>query len=390
MKNLQDKELYNKLVLLRVDYNVKLKGTEKVSDVDRIYNTLETIKRLVSAGARVVICSHLGRPKGQIVEELSLKKVYKLFNEQCTHLVGAKNVIFSEFAIGDSVDNLKRNLKPKEILFLENLRFYEGEENCDMQFAKQLCNEMDIFIDEAFAVSHRKCASNVCCASILPTYYGLNTYKEWENLTLDDKEKPICVILGGAKVNDKLDLLLNLLDKIDCLCIGGLSSLAFLKLNGIECASEVEKDAEKSAREILTKANALGVKVLLPLDFTCVECEKLESGYREISLFTQQLACEQISSKHLCYDIGDKTIDAFVEQIEKSATVFWNGPLGYIEDDRFQKGTKLVAEKLAKSKVFSIIGGGDTAQMIRELPFADKINFISTGGGASLNYLQKN
>ena len=378
MEKLEDLDLSGKRVLIRVDFNVPLNEMQKITSNKRIEEAIPTIQLALSKGAKVILCSHLGKPKGEIVPTLSLKPVYEYL---CQRL--QNKVYFSNDCIGEEAVKMSNELSDGEILLLENLRFHKGEEENDEAFAKELSKLGDFYVNDAFGTSHRKHASNAGLEKIMPFAYGLLMEKEMSMLNLNDKKHPIVAVLGGAKVSDKIDLLANLINKVDTILIGGAMAFTFIKaLNGSVANSKVEDDKLEVALGIVNKAKENNVKIVLPCDVVIAKDIKAKKK-RNVNSYL-------IPTGFMGVDIGKKTIKQFANEIKSAQTIVWNGPLGVVENEKFAKGTIKIAKAIAKSKAFSIIGGGDTIGIVDKLRLNDKITFVSTGGGATLKYLQNN
>lgn len=378
MDKIQDIDLKGKRVLIRVDFNVPLNEMKKITSAKRIEEAIPTIQLALQKGAKVILCSHLGRPKGKVDEAYSLMPVFDYLKQRLSC-----NVMFAKSCIGEDVVKQTKEMKEGEILLLENVRFYEGEEKNDPQFAKELSLLADYFVNDAFGTSHRKHASNAGLEAILPSAYGLLMQKEMEMLNLNNKKHPIVAILGGAKVSDKIELISNLVNKVDVILVGGAMAFTFVKaLNGSVANSKVEDDKVDIAREIVEKARQKGVQFLLPIDVVVAKDIKAEKCKKANAYL--------IPSGYMGVDIGRKTIKQFARIIKQAETVIWNGPLGVVENPKFAKGSLKIAKIIAKSKAFSIIGGGDSVALVEKARLTSGIDFVSTGGGASLYYLQNN
>ena len=374
-KMVTDFDVKGKKVLVRVDFNVPLKDG-KVADDTRIKAALPTIDYLLEQGAAVILCSHLGRPKGEAKPEFSLKPVA----EYLGGLISAP-VEFAEDCIGAKADAAAAELKPGEVLVLENTRFHAGEKNNAPEMAKALASLAELYVDDAFGTSHRAHASNVGVTEYLPAAAGFLLEKEIQYLgnTIADPKRPFVAILGGAKVSDKIGVIENLLEKADKILIGGGMANTFFKAQGYDMAdSLVEADALETAKMLLAKA---GGKLVLPVDVVIADDFSAEANARTMDL-------GDVPAGWRILDIGPKTVEAFDAIISKAGTVVWNGPMGVFEFDKFAKGTFEIAEALAKSDAISIVGGGDSASAIKKSGLADKITHISTGGGASLEMLE--
>jgi len=374
-KMVTDFDVKGKKVLVRVDFNVPLKDG-KVADDTRIKAALPTINYLLENGAAVILCSHLGRPKGEVKPEFSLKPVA----EYLGGLISAP-VKFAEDSIGPKADEAAAVLKPGEVLVLENTRFHAGEKKNDPEMAKALASLADLYVDDAFGSSHRAHASTAGVADYLPAAAGFLLEKEIKYLgnTIADPKRPFVAILGGAKVSDKIGVIENLLDKADKILIGGGMANTFFKAQGYDMAdSLVEEDALETAKMLLAKA---GGKLVLPVDVVIADAFADDANAKTMEL-------GDVPAGWRILDIGPKTVAAFDEIISKAGTVVWNGPMGVFEFNQFAKGTFAIADALAKSDAISIVGGGDSASAIKKSGLADKITHISTGGGASLEMLE--
>lgn len=374
-KMVTDLDVKGKKVLVRVDFNVPLKDG-KVADDTRIKAALPTINYLLENGAAVILCSHLGRPKGEPDPQFSLKPV-------ADYLGGliAAPVKFAEDCIGPVADAAAAELKPGEVLVLENTRFHAGEKKNDPEMAKALASLAELYVDDAFGSSHRAHASTAGVADYLPAAAGFLLEKEIQYLgnTIADPKRPFVAILGGAKVSDKIGVIENLLDKADSILIGGGMANTFFKAQGYEMAdSLVEEEALETAKMLLAKA---GDKLVLPVDVVIADDFSAEANVKTMDL-------GDVPAGWRILDIGPKTVEAFDAVISKAGTVVWNGPMGVFEMDPFAKGTFAIADALAKSDAISIVGGGDSASAIKKSGLADQITHISTGGGASLEMLE--
>lgn len=379
--SIRDIDLSNKKVLVRVDFNVPLdKKTKQITDDTRIRAAVPTIQYLMQQRAVVVLASHLGRPDGERKPEYSLAPVAKRLPE----LLG-KEVVFLDDCIGESVKNAIKAAKSGDVILLENVRFYAGEEKNDPEFSRQLAEGLDCLVNDAFGTAHRGHASNKGVTKYLsPAVAGLLLEKELEYLgkVIDNPDRPLVAILGGAKVSGKLQVINNLMKKVDTLLIGGGMMFTFLKAKGLEIGSSlVEENLIETAKEILASAQQSGTNLLLPTD--CVVADKFEATAN-----TKLVSVEQIPSGWMGLDIGPASIQLFANALKGAKTVVWNGPMGVFEMDAFSKGTVDLAKMIAESGVVSIIGGGDTVAAIEKAGVSEKMSFISTGGGASLELLE--
>ena len=379
-KSIQDIDVRGKKVLLRCDFNIPLDNeTGDITDEGRIISSLPTINYLLENGAAVIACSHLGRPKGQWNDKMSLKVV----GDRLSELLG-KPVKMSKDIIGEDAQTLSASLQPGEIMLLENLRFEKGEEQNDPVFARALAAMADIYVDDAFGSVHRAHASTEGVAHFLPAVSGFLLNKELEHIggALNDPTHPFVAILGGSKVSDKLGVIIHLLSKINTLLIGGGMAFTFIKaLGGSIGDSLCEDDKLDYALEVIDQAKKLGVRIMLPVDTVAAA---------EFKRDTEPVVVKAtaIPDGLMGLDIGPETAKAYAEEISKAATVIWNGPLGVFEFPNFSKGTFVVAKALAESNAISIVGGGDSAAAVRKYGYEDKMSHVSTGGGAALEFLE--
>jgi phosphoglycerate kinase len=378
-KSVRDIDVKGKRVFCRVDFNVPMKDGE-VTDDTRIRAALPTIQYLSENGAKVILASHLGRPKGEVVEELRLDPVAKRLSDLLN-----KNVYKSDQVYGDEPKNAAADLNDGEILLIENVRFEAGEEKNDPELAKQLAEMADVYVNDAFGAAHRAHASTEGIAQHLPAVAGLLMEKELEVLgkALSDPDRPFTAIIGGAKVKDKIGVIDNLLEKVDNLIIGGGLAYTFVKANGHEVGkSLLEEDKIDLAREFMQKAEERGVKFYMPLDVTVADDFSEDANTKVVDI-------ENIPSDWEALDIGPKTIDTYREVIRNSKLVIWNGPMGVFELKPFSEGTVSVAQALADTEsAYTVIGGGDSAAAVEKFGFADAMDHISTGGGASLEFME--
>ena len=378
-QTVKDVEVKGKRALVRVDFNVPMDAKSQISDDTRIVKTLPTIQYLTKQGARVILISHLGRPKGKKDSHFSLKpiatRLSKLLNQP---------VKFVDDCIGETVEAATSKLKNGEIALLENLRFYPEEEKNDAQFSKSLASLADIYVDDAFGAAHRAHASTAGVAQFLPSVSGLLLAKEVEyfDRILKKPEQPFVAILGGAKVIDKIKVIENLMTKVDYLLIGGAMAYTFLKARGHKIgSSKFDFEGFEIAKKLLEKAKEHKIQFILPVDHLIAETVT-EGAKTNISDL-------DIPEGWMGVDIGPKTIEHFQAVIKKAKTVIWNGPLGVFEIKAFAEGTKQIAECLANLKnATTVIGGGETAAAVMELKLEDKLSHVSTGGGASLEYME--
>lgn len=374
-KMVTDLQVGGKKVLVRVDFNVPIKDG-LVGDDTRIQAALPTIKYLLEQKAAVILCSHLGRPKGEVKPEMSLKPVAEYLGS----LIDAP-VFFAQDCIGEKAEAAAAELEPGQVLVLENTRFHAGEKKNDPEMAEQLASLADLFVNDAFGTAHRAHASNAGVAAYLPAVAGFLLEKEIKYLgnAIADPEQPFVVILGGAKVSDKIGVIENLLSKSDRILIGGGMANTFFKAQGYDMAdSLVEKDALDTAKTLLENA---GDKLMLPVDVVLADAFAEDAAEKVMDV-------GDVPKGWRILDIGPKTVVAFGDVIKSAGTVVWNGPMGVFEFDKFAKGTFEIANAIAESDVTSIIGGGDSASAIKKSGLQDKITHISTGGGASLEMLE--
>ena len=378
-KTIEDIVVKGKKVLARCDFNVPLDENNKITDDKRIVEALKTINYLISNGAKVILCSHLGRPKGEFNKKYSLSPIAVRLSE----LLG-KQVKMSKDVIGEDAKSLSNSLKDGEVMLLENVRFHKEEEKNDSAFSKELASLAEIYVNDAFGTAHRAHSSTAGVADYLPAVCGYLIQKEVEIMgkALDNPVRPFIAILGGFKVSDKIGVINNLLDKVDTLIIGGGMAYTFIKAKGGTVGKSIcENDKIELAKELLEKAKSKKVNLLLPID-TVVGLEFKADTQSKI------VPTMEIPDEWEGFDIGPKTRELFSKNIENAKTVIWNGPMGVFEFEQLKAGTIAIATAVAKSGAISIIGGGDSAAACEILGFADKMTHISTGGGASLEFLE--
>lgn len=384
IKTLKDVNLKGKNVLVRVDFNVPFDASGNISDDTRIVGALATIKELISQGARVILTSHLGRPKGKFDMKYTLAPIAKALETKL-----AKPVTFVPDCIGDKVKAVCSNMKDGDIVLLENSRFYAEEEKNDREFSKKLVDSTltTAYVNDAFGTAHRAHSTTAGVAEFLsPKVAGFLIEKELEFLgsKTESPERPFTVILGGAKVSDKITVIDTLLDKCDAMIIGGAMAYTFGLAMGKKVGNSlVETDKVDLAKSALKKADEKGVKFLLPIDN--IETDKVDFATSTVG---ELKTVVDIDDGWQGVDIGPKTIDLFTNQIKNSKTVLWNGPMGIFEIKSCSIGTFAIAKAVADSGAVSIVGGGDSVKAVKKSGFADKVTFISTGGGASLEYLE--
>ncbi|AYA77871.1 phosphoglycerate kinase [Bacillus sp. Y1] len=378
-KSVKDIDLKGKRVFCRVDFNVPMKDGQ-ITDETRIRAALPTIQYLTEQGAKVILASHLGRPKGAVVEEMRLTPVAGRLSE----LLG-KDVKKADEAYGDSVKALVSEMAEGDVLLLENVRFYAGEEKNDPELAKAFAELADVYVNDAFGAAHRAHASTEGIAHHLPAVSGLLMEKELDVLgkALSNPERPFTAIIGGAKVKDKIGVIDNLLDKVDNLIIGGGLAYTFIKAQGHEIGkSLLEADKMDLALSFIKKAEEKGVKFYMPVDAIVADDFSDSANKKAVGI-------DEIPADWEALDIGPKTAELYSNVIKESKLVIWNGPMGVFELDSFANGTKAVAEALAASEgTYSVIGGGDSAAAVEKFNLADKMSHISTGGGASLEFME--
>lgn len=374
-KTVRDIDIEGKRVLMRVDFNVPLGSDGSILDDRRIRAALPTIEFILEKGAKLILVSHLGRPKG-VDPALKMDNVAHRLSE----LLG-KPVRKLDACVGPEVEKAVAEMQPGDVIMLENIRFYEGETKNDPEFARQLAQLADVYVNDAFGTAHRAHASTEGVAKYLPAVAGFLMEKELNFLgkVLSEPEKPFVVIMGGAKVSDKIGVIENLVDKADVLLIGGGMLFTFLKAKGLEIGKSLLDEEHLSyAQGLLEKA---GDKIVLAEDVVVADKVAPDASFRVVSI-------EEIPADWIGVDIGPRAVETFSNYIKDAGMIFWNGPMGIYEIAPFSEGTKGIAKALAESKGLSIVGGGDIAAALEELGFADKISHISTGGGASLEFLE--
>ena len=378
-KTVEDIDVAGKKVLVRCDFNVPFDAEGNISDPKRIDEALKTIKYLVSQKAKVILCSHLGRPKGEFNMKYSLAPVAKYLSNAL-----GQEVKMASDVVGESAKSIAASLQDGEVELIENVRFHKEEEKNDPAFAKELASLADIYVNDAFGTAHRAHASTAGVADYLPAVCGYLIQKEITIMgrALSDPKRPFVAILGGAKVSDKIGVITNLLDKVDTLIIGGGMAYTFMKALGYSIGTSIcENDKVDLAKEMMAKAKEKGVKFLIPVDNVVATEYKADAEYKTVNSDT-------IPDGWMGLDIGPKTRELFSNALNGAGTVVWNGPMGVSEWEHFAAGTIAVAKAVAESGAISIIGGGDSAAAVEKLGYADKMTHISTGGGASLEFLE--
>lgn len=376
-RSITSADVRGKRVLCRVDFNVPLEGTE-ITDDTRIRAALPTIEWLRQQKAKVILCSHLGRPDGNVIEGLRLNPI----GERLQKLLGSKVSVLSEIT-GEGPIAAVAEMSEGDVVLLENLRFDSREEQNDPAFAQELADLAEMYVNDAFGAAHRAHASTVGVAGHLPAYVGLLMEKEIEALgkLLDDPERPFAAIIGGAKVSDKITVLENLVGKVDHLLIGGGMANTFLLAKGVDVGqSMVEEDKVDLANEILDGAQGAGTELHLPVDAIVSWSIDAFDG--------EEATIDNIPDDQSIFDIGPETAREYVKVILGMKTVLWNGPLGVTENHAFERGTKAVAEAVTQAKGYTVVGGGDSVAALEKLGYSERIDHISTGGGASLEFLE--
>jgi 3-phosphoglycerate kinase len=378
-KSIKDIDVKGKRVLMRVDFNVPLDKNQNVTDDNRIKSAIPTIKHVLDNGAKLILMSHLGRPKGEAKPEYSLRPaavaLSKLIN---------KPVKMLSDCIGPEVKDAVSKMSDGDIVMLENLRFHKQETDNDQAFSKELASLGDVFVNDAFGTCHRAHASTEGVTHYLESVSGLLVEKEIEYFqkVVTSPDKPFVFLLGGAKVADKIPVIENMMDKASTIIIGGAMAYTFMKVKNVDIgSSRFEQEMVETAKSILEKAKTKGVDIVLPIDHVITDNIDTASDVRITD-------GESIESGFMGVDIGPKSINLFIEEINTAKTIVWNGPVGIFENDRFANGTKALADAIAKSDAVSVIGGGDTAAAVAKFGLVDKMSHISTGGGASLEYLE--
>lgn len=378
-KTIKDIDLKGKKVLVRCDFNVPMDKELNITDNTRIVAALPTIKYLLENNCAIILCSHLGRPKGEFKKEFSLNSVGRELEKLLN-----KEIIMSSDVIGEDAKEKAKNLQFGQVLLLENVRFHKEETDNDMTFAKKLADMAEIYVNDAFGAAHRAHASTAGVAEFLPAVSGFLIEKELEFLgnALNNPKKPFVAILGGAKVSDKIGVIDSLLEKVDILLIGGGMAFTFLKAQGYEVGNSIcEIDKLELANQLIEKAREKGVKFILPID------TKVGKEF-DINTESKTVKSTEIPADWEGFDIGEETIELFEEEIKKAKTIIWNGPVGVFEFPQFAIGTNSIAKILSDVDAVTIIGGGDSASAVKKAGLEEKMTHISTGGGASLEFLE--
>ena len=375
----KDIEVRNKRVLVRVDFNVPLnEKTGEITDDNRIRAALPTIQYLTEQRAKVILMSHLGRPKGKVVEDLRLGIAARRFSE-----ILGQPVSMAPDCVGSDVENMVDTMKAGDVLMLENLRFHAEEESGDASFARALARLGDVYVNDAFGAAHRAHASVSAIAQYLPAAAGFLMEKEVENLDkiLESPARPFAALLGGAKISDKVSMLENIMDKVDYIMVGGGMAATFLKAKSYEVGqSLIESDMLETSKLLMELAQKEKVNLMLPVDVVVAD-EVSDEAKTEI------VSVEKIPKEKRIVDMGPQTVSDFSRELQKCKTIFWNGPMGIFEIPRFARGTQELAKLLAGLEAMTVIGGGSTAEAVSDLGLAGKMTFVSTGGGASLEFL---
>jgi len=384
MQTIDNFNFKDKRALIRVDFNVPLDGNYQITDTNRIDATIPTIRKILADGGSVILMSHLGRPKGGPEEKFSLKHLLPYLSEKLK-----QPVKFADDCIGQSAKDLAAGLKPGEVLLLENLRFYKEEEKGDEAFAQKLASLGDIYVNDAFGTAHRAHASTAIIANYFPKASCFGYVMAGEVTALDKVLKeathPFTAVLGGAKVSGKIEVISHLMDKVDNLIIGGGMMFTFIKAIGGEVGNSlVEDELLEISRNIVEGAKTMGVNLYLPVDAIIADAFSNDANIKTCNAY-------DIPDTWMGLDIGPNTLQKFEHVIEQSSTILWNGPMGVFEMNNFEEGTKKIAEAIAKATengAFSLVGGGDSVAAIHKYNLADKISYVSTGGGAMLEYIE--
>ena len=378
-KTVKDIDVKGKKVLVRCDFNVPQDENQNITDTRRIVSAIPTIKYLLDNGAKVILCSHLGRPKGEVKKEYSLAPVAKELEN-----ILKIPVKLADDIIGQTAKKLTKDMKEGPLLLLENIRFDAREEKNEPEFAKQLASLAEIYVNDAFGTSHRAHASTAGVADYLPAVSGFLIEKELTFLgnALDEPKRPFIAVLGGKKVSDKIDIVDSLIEKVDTLIIGGGMAYTFFKAQGYNVGDSIcEEDKLDLALNLMEKAKKRNVKLMLPVD------TKIGKEYNK-DTESKTVKCTEIPDGWEGFDIGEETIKLYTQELKKAKTILWNGPVGVFEFDQFAIGTNAIANTLAESDAVTVVGGGDCAAAIEKAGVADKLTHVSTGGGAALEFLE--
>ncbi len=378
-KSIKDAEIRGKRVLVRADFNVPLDEQGRITDDTRIRASLPTIEYLIQEGARVILTSHLGRPKGKVNLKYSLAPVAKRLSEQL-----AQDVQLVTDCVGHVAMEAVSKLQDGQVLLLENVRFHAEEEKNDPTFARDLSTLAELFVNDAFGTAHRAHASTEGVTHYIPAFAGLLMQKEVEFMgnALERPDRPFVAIIGGAKVSDKIGVIENLLEKVDALIIGGGMANTFLKAQGFKVGkSLLEEEKLDLAKQLIEKAKAKGVELELPIDVVVAKAFEADAPHRTVGV-------SEIQDDEMALDIGTASAERFAARISTARTVIWNGPMGVFEMDAFAKGTERVAQAVASCGGITIVGGGDSVAAVEKMGVADQMTHISTGGGASLEFLE--
>ncbi len=378
-KTIKDIDVSGKKVLVRCDFNVPQDENGNITDTRRIKGAIPTIKYLMEHNAKVILCSHLGRPKGEVKKEFSLAPVQKELSKEL-----GVDVKLAEDIVGESAKNLTSNMKEGEVVLLENVRFDKREEENDREFSKELASLAEIYVNDAFGTAHRAHSSTAGVTEFLPGVSGFLIEKEIKFLgeALNNPERPFVAILGGKKVSDKITVINNLLEKVDTLIIGGGMAYTFFKAMGMNIGSSIcEEEKVELAKELIEKAKQKNVQLLLPVDVVVAKEFSEDADFKIVKASEMEEGWQGL-------DIGPETIKEYEEVLKSAKTIMWNGPLGVFEFDKFAKGTNEIARILSNLDAITVIGGGDSAAAVEKIGLADKMTHISTGGGASLEYLE--
>lgn len=378
-KTIENIDISNKKVLVRCDFNVPIDVNGHITDTKRIDESLKTINYLISKNSKIILCSHLGRPKGKFNKKYSLSPVANYLSKKLK-----RNVFMAKDVIGESAKTLAKNLKSGEILLLENVRFHPEEEKNDKEFSKNLASLAEVYINDAFGTAHRAHSSTAGVTKYLPSGCGFLIEKEIKIMgkALENPKRPFIAILGGAKVSDKIGVIKNLLEKVDTLIIGGGMAYTFMNALGYSIGESIcENDKINLAKDIMISAKEKNIKFLIPVDNKVGLEYSPETEYKIVK-------SDSIPEGFMGLDIGPKTEKLFSDELKNAGTIIWNGPMGVFEWKNFESGTLSVAKAVAESGAISIIGGGDSAAAIEKLGYSNKMTHISTGGGASLKFLE--